>query len=128
LDLENKLDEIDPSERRSDARIVVNVPVEITEISDKGRQITERTFIEDVSDFGCRFSMRGTVKKGDTIAVRLISQDGKTVSDEPAKLFEIMWVARKMSSLVVGARILHGEKVDKLKVLLNTRGPKFPAT
>ena len=127
LDLDNKPDETDPTEHRADARIVVNVPVEITEISEKGRQITERTFIEDVSDFGCRFSMRGTVKKGDTIAVRLVSQDGKTVLDEPAKLFEIMWVARKTSSLVVGARILRGEKVDKVKLLLNTCGPKPPA-
>jgi hypothetical protein len=115
------------SDRRGDARIVVNVPVEIMEVNDKGHQITERTFIEDVSDFGCRFSILGTVKKGDTVAIRLLAQDGKALLDEPARVFEVMWVAHRTTRWVVGARILRGEKFDKVKILQESGGPKLPA-
>jgi hypothetical protein len=117
LDVEKQPGEIFPPERRRDARIVVNVPVEITKIDETGHEITERTFVEDVSDFGCRFSIRETVKKGDTVAIRLLAQDGKSLSDEPVKHFEVMWAARGASRLVVGARICRGEKLDKARLL-----------
>ena len=114
-------------ERRADARLIVNAPVEIAGTSNNECPFTERTVIENVSDVGCRFSMRGAVQKGDTIAVRLLAQDGQSLLDEPAKLFEVMWVEFRTSSLFVGARILSGEKLDKAKLLQNPGGPKLAA-
>jgi PilZ domain len=106
-------------ERRRDPRIVVNAPVEITTSNHKDCQITEKTFIEDVSDMGCRFKMRGPVRKGDMISVRLLSQDGKEFLDETAKMFEVMWVARGENIVVVGARIVGAEKFDTSQMVKN---------
>ncbi len=127
MGIENKLDRIKWADRRHDARIVVNAPVEIGEIDEHGRQITERTFIEDVSDFGCRFSIRGTVQKGDTVSIRILNLDGKALPESAAKLFEVMWVGKTPSSCVVGARIRHGEKIDRSKIPMNADDALIPA-
>ena len=102
-------------EHRVERRILVYVPVEVTEIDSEGRPVTERTFIEDVSDFGCRFSTRGPAKQGDTGAVKLLGPNGKNLPDEEPRLFEVMWVARKVHSSTVGARVLQGEKLASTK-------------
>jgi len=109
-------------DRREARRILVHVPVEITEIDGGGQLVTERTFIEDVSDFGCRFSTRGPVHQGDTIAMKILGPNGKILPDEEPRFYEIMWVAPKEHGSTVGARILEGEK------LANTKFPpdRFP--
>ena len=115
------------TEKRLEKRILVNVPVEVTEIDSQGRQFTERTFIEDVSDFGCRFSTRGPVQQGDTISVKLLGPHGKGVADEQPHLYEIMWVARKQNGSTVGARVLQGEKLANIKFPPEKGGPKQDA-
>lgn len=127
LEMNDKLHEREQRELRSDTRIVVKVPVEIIAVNEEGSRITERTHVQDVSDFGCCFSMQGMLKKGDTVAVQLLAQDGQSLSDDPAKLFEVMWVERRTSSSLVGARILSGEKLDRAKSLQNPGGPKLAA-
>ena len=102
-------------ERRVERRVLVHVPVEVTEIDGEGHAITDRTFIEDVSDFGCRFSTRGPVKQGDTIAVKIIGNYGNSLPDEEPRLYEIMWVAPKDRGSTVGARVLQGEKLANAK-------------
>jgi PilZ domain-containing protein len=113
--------------RRAERRILVHVPVEVTEVDGEGRAFTERTFIEDVSDFGCRFSTRGLVQQGDTITVKLLGPDGNNLPGEEPRLFEIMWTARKERGTTVGARLLQGEKLDKIKSLPENGGPKHDA-
>jgi hypothetical protein len=124
---ENEPIEAIQRERRTDVRIIVNVPVEIRTIYHKGGEITERTIIDDVSDFGCRFTMRGAIQRGDTVAIHLLAQDGNSVVDEPAKIFEVMWIARDASVVVVGAKILGGEKFDKARLLEQSGNPKHSA-
>jgi hypothetical protein len=111
-------------ERREDKRILAYVPVEVTELDSEGHPITERTFIEDVSDFGCRFSTRGQVQKGDTVAVKLLGPNGKNLPDEKPRLYEIMWVARKERGYTVGARVLLGEKLANVKFPSENGGQK----
>jgi PilZ domain len=102
-------------ERRVERRVLVNVPVEVTEIDAKGQPVSERTFIEDVSDFGCRFSTRGRVKQGDTIALKMLGHRGTNLPDENRRLYEIMWVAPKDHGSTVGARLLQGEQLANAK-------------
>jgi len=111
-------------EKRLEKRILVNVPVEVTEIDSQGREFKERTFIEDVSDFGCRFSTRGPVQQGDTVSVKLLGPHGRDVPDEQPHLYEIMWVARKQTGSTVGARELQGEKLANIKFPPEKGGPK----
>jgi PilZ domain-containing protein len=112
-------------EHRAERRIAVHVPVEVTEIDGEGHNITERTFIEDVSDFGCRFSTRGPVQKGDTVAVKILGRHGNNVPGEEPRLYEIMWVARKEQGSTVGARLLLGEKLASTKFPPENSGEKY---
>ncbi len=111
-------------EQRVERRILVHVPVEITEIDGEGHKISEKTFIEDVSDFGCRFSARGPVEQGDTVAVKILGSRGNTLADEEPHYYEIMWVARNPHNSTVGARILQGEKLASARQLLESGGAK----
>jgi hypothetical protein len=111
-------------ERRAERRVLVNVPVEITEIDGTGQPITERTFIEDVSDFGCRFSTRGPVKQGDTIVVKMLGRNGNSLPDEQPRFYEIMWVAAKEHGATVGARVLQGERLADTKFPSKNGTPK----
>lgn len=113
--------------RRSEQRILVHVPVEVTEVDVEGHPFTERTFIEDVSDFGCRFSTRGPVQQGDTVSLKVLGSGGKPLPDEEARLYEVMWVARKEHGSTIGARLLQGEKLTKMKSLPDHGGPKHDA-
>jgi hypothetical protein len=114
-------------ERRVDRRILVHVPVEVTEIDGEGHPVSERTFIEDVSDFGCRFSTRGPVHQGDTIAVKILGPHGNILSDEEPRYYEIMWVAPKEQGHTVGARVLQGEKLANVKFPPENGGQKRDA-
>jgi hypothetical protein len=96
-------------EQRAEKRVLVNVPVEVTEIDGEGRPVTERTYIEDVSDFGCRFSTRGPIKQGDIVSVKVLGRYGNNLQSEVVRLYEVMWVALKDHGSTVGARLLQGE-------------------
>ena len=112
-------------ERRSEARrILVHIPVEVAEIDGDGHHITERTYIEDVSDFGCRFSAHGPVQQGDTIALKIIGPQGDNLPDEEPRLYEIMWIARKAYGSTVGARLRQGEKPANIRFPLENDGEK----
>lgn len=119
---ENKTSAVNLANRRAEKRILVNVPVEVTETSADGRSVTERTFIEDVSDLGCRFSMRAPVHQGDTVAVRILGPNGSSLPDQEPRYYEIMWVAPKQQGAAVGARALQGEKLASVKLHLQKDG------
>ena len=102
-------------EHRAEMRVLVNVPVEVTEIDGEGQAVTERTLIEDVSDSGCRFSTRGPVKQGDTVSVKVLGRYRSNLLYDAPRLYEIMWVAPKDHGSTVGARLLQGEKLASAK-------------
>jgi hypothetical protein len=111
--------------RRVERRILVNVPVEVSEVTDEGHPFVERTFIEDVSDFGCRFTTRNPLQKGDSISVKLVGSVGSNSLEDEPRLYEVMWVARKEHSYTVGARLLQGEKLAAIQSRTENGGPKY---
>jgi hypothetical protein len=114
-----------PVERRKEGRrIVVHLPIRVTKVDGEGHQVTERTYIEDVSDFGCRFTTRWPVQQGETVSMELLGPDGKKLPDEDARLFEIIWVAPRSHSFTVGARVLRGEKLETAKLSREIVEPK----
>lgn len=124
---ENKTSIVNLANRRAEKRILVNVPVEVTEMNADGQPVTERTFIEDVSDLGCRFSMRRPVRQGDTVAVRILGPNGSSLPDQEPRYYEIMWVAPKKQGAAVGARVLQGEKLASFKLHLQKHGQSSDA-
>jgi len=98
-------------EKRTEKRVLVNVPVEVTALDEVGKPIAERSFLEDVSDLGCRLTTHGPMKQGDTIALKILNRDGNDLPGCEQLLYEIMWVAPKVRGQTVGARLLQGEKL-----------------
>lgn len=92
--------------RRADKRILVNVAVEVTQQDAAGHSVTERTFIEDVSDFGCRFSIHSPIRPGNAVSIRLLGPNGRLFPNEEPRLYKVMWVARKQHIYTAGARLM----------------------
>lgn len=111
-------------QRRAEPRILVNVPVVVSKVDGGGDAFSERTFIEDVSDFGCRFTTRNPLQKGDSVSVKPLGHGGSSLPDDEARLYEVMWVARKEHSYTVGARLLQGEKLAAIKFSQDNGGQK----
>ena len=110
--------------RRTERRVLTNVPIEITRVDSEGHPVKEKTFVEDVSDFGCRFSTRRMIQQGETIVVRILGSRGDLLPDEEPRYYEIMWVAPKGSGFTAGARMLKGEKLANVKFPTENRSPK----
>lgn len=102
-----------PVERRDSSRIAVHVPIEVTLTDSRGKQATERAFIEDVSSFGCRFSVRADIQQGATVTLKVLGKRG--MPDDEPRMFEVMWVQRRQNTSTIGARLIEGEKLDKVK-------------
>ena len=95
--------------RRRDKRLLINAQVEITGVDHAGNPFTERTKVEDFSDVGCRFWTRNLLRRGGTVAIKPLGQDGEGMPQELTKLFEIMWAVRRTTGWTVGVRALQSE-------------------
>jgi hypothetical protein len=102
-------------DRRAHKRILANIPVEVTVVDAQGQLLAEHSFIEDVSDFGCRFSARAPVHQGDTVALKILGPHGIVLPGEEPRYYEIMWVAPKDHGATMGGRVLQGEKLANVK-------------
>ena len=81
-------------------------------MDESGLQFAERARVEDVSDLGCRFSMRGAVHEGSILGIEPLGPEGENLSDEFPRLFVVIWVKRKGNRLAVGARSLREEELS----------------
>lgn len=109
--------------RREERRTQVYVSVEVTLNPGEAHSTTERTFIEDVSDFGCRFTTRAPVHQGDTVSLRLLGTKGKKVPSEEPRLYKIMWVVQNGRTFTAGARLIKGEKLMDAESLPDQASP-----
>jgi hypothetical protein len=117
-------------DRRAHKRILVNIPVEVTAIDSHGQLVAEHTFIEDVSDYGCRFSARGPIQKGDAVALKILGPNRIVLPDEEPRYYEIMWVAPKDHGATVGGRVIEDERLATLNFpwAQSEEKPSGPAT
>jgi len=99
-------------ERRAYKRFLLHSPVEITGVDESGLQFAERARVEDVSDLGCRFSIRGAVHQGSVLGVMPMGPEGENLLDEFPRLFVIIWAKRKGDRLTVGARSLREDELS----------------
>jgi hypothetical protein len=102
-------------DRRAHKRILVDIPVEVTVVDGEGHLLAEHSFIEDVSDFGCRFSASAPIHQGDTVALKILGPHGILLPDEEPRYYEIMWVAPKERGATMGGRLIEGEKLADVK-------------
>ena len=103
-------------ERRAYKRFLLHSQVEITGVDKLGLQFAERARVEDVSDFGCRFSIRGAVHQGSVLGVMPLGPEGENLLDEFPRLFVIIWAKRKGDRLTVGARSLREDELSDASI------------
>lgn len=103
--------------RKTEQRVLVNVPVEVIFETGEGNRVTERTFIEDVSDLGCRFTTRAPAHQGDTVSLRFVGPTDRRMPNEEARHYKIMWVAPHGRGSTVGARLVTGEKPAEVEAV-----------
>jgi hypothetical protein len=101
------------SERRAYKRFLLHSPVEITGVDESGLQFAERARVEDVSDVGCRISMRSAVLRGSILGIEPMGPDGEGLPDEFPRLFVIVWAKRTGDHLMVGVRSLRENELSE---------------
>jgi hypothetical protein len=69
-------------ERRAHKRFPLHSRVEIAGVDTSGLQFAERARVEDISDQGRRFPIRGTVHDGSILGVKPFDPKGEALSDE----------------------------------------------
>ena len=97
-------------EKRREERLSVNIPVEITGIDRVGHLLNEQTFVEDVTEHGCRFGARTRLQCGDIVTVKPLEPGMKILKHEQPQWFEVVWAAYHRKGCTVGTRKVQGEK------------------
>jgi len=115
------------NERRAYKRLFLHSQVEITGVDESGLQFAERACVEDVSDLGCRFSIRGAVHESSILGVEPLGPGGENLSDEFPRLFVVIWVKRKGNRMGVGARSLGEEELSDSGFHTNCSASKLSA-
>jgi hypothetical protein len=115
------------NERRAHSRFFLHSQVEITGVDESGLQFAERARVEDVSDLGCRFSIRGAVHEGSILGVEPLGPEGDNLSDEFPRLFVVIWVKRKGNRLAVGARSLREDELSDADFHANSSASEHPS-
>lgn len=93
-------------ERRSDQRLVLHSPVAITGIDEAGRQFTEQSRLENVSDKGCRFSIGRKIHPGAIPGIEPLGPSGEKYPDEYPRLFVVVWVGFTGGFFAIGNRCM----------------------
>lgn len=98
-------------DRRKGKRLPLTFPIAVSGFVKNGRMFGEATKTTDVSELGCRFTLKTPVASGDIVAIKLLSRrDGATPATAPL-LFRIVWVHRDGNLWNVGAFKLQPENI-----------------
>lgn len=114
-------------EKRGEARLPVNIPVEVTGIDRAGHSLKGQTFVEDVTEQGCRFGARTRLQCGDIVMVKPLAPGMKILKHEQPQLFEVVWAAYHRKGCTVGTRKVPGEKFATAEFPPPTCPPRPPA-
>jgi hypothetical protein len=114
-------------QRRADERFALHSPIEGAGIDGAGRQFDERVPLEDVSNAGCRSSLRHEVQPGAIVALKPLGQHGDDCADDYWRLFLVIWAKRKGERCTAGVRsLLECELVDTDSLATHTAS-KIPS-
>lgn len=114
----------EPSDnRRSEERLLVDLPVELTWFASDGSVLIEQTKIEDVTSIGCRFTTQVEFHRGDIISIRPLASGQKSLAKNEPQPFEVMWASKLGGRWTTGAKKLEGEKLASVKVPLANDSP-----
>jgi len=88
---------------RRESRYAAKIDIEVSGIDPNGKIIHERTITSNISEWGCGFSLRGEVKMGDILLVRVISEREEKPRPARQAMFQVVRVAHEEEGWLVGA-------------------------
>lgn len=84
-------------------RYLLQVSIEVCGFNLRGRFFTERSATSNVSDGGCKFSLRTQVAPDAIVALRVVSGHKNDGREKPPVLFQVVRVERDSNQWVVAA-------------------------
>jgi hypothetical protein len=90
-------------DRRRQKRVPLTFQVMVCGLDESGHFFAEQTKTADISEFGCRFSLRSKPLVGDVVAVRVAGSRSSRDPQDRALLFEVRWVEAQQGHWVIGA-------------------------
>lgn len=97
-------------DRRKGKRVNLRFPIEVSGFNPQGVLFAENTETTDISESGCRFTLKEFVVRGDVIAIKLRNRQGEDRDSAHAELFQVIWRAQDGELWLVGALKLRNDK------------------
>ncbi len=97
-------------DRRSGKRVHLRYPIEVSGFTRAGTLFAEFTQTMDISESGCRFTLKEPVRRNDVVAIKLLRRHGDPDVMSRAELFQIVWRERGGTHWYVGALKLRDER------------------
>jgi hypothetical protein len=101
-------------DRRKANRLILDFPIEISGVDQRGHPFVERTKTEDISDTGCRLVTTIPFQCGDTVDIRLVRPPGTTLPEESTRKFEIVSVQPIGSGWSIGVHKIQDGEIWKV--------------
>jgi hypothetical protein len=98
-------------DRRSERRILLSCPIEVSGFNNKGEFFTERTTTADISESGCRFQVKAQVETGAILALKLISRHNSETLPKRPFLYEVARVTPERDGWTLGVVKLQPESI-----------------
>jgi hypothetical protein len=99
-------------ERRIESRLLINAQAEISGTDEAGNSFMAVSTVKNFSDVGCQLQTQMPLRCGSLVAIRLLGPDGQSSSQEPFRLFEIVWTRRRATEWMVGARVFRSDSAS----------------
>jgi|SRR5271155_5252358 len=90
-------------DRRTQARSILHVPIEVCGFNRYGRFFSEKTSTCDVSSGGCKFELCTEVEKDSIVAIRVNTRRHGKETDARPILFQINWSQERHDGFTLGA-------------------------
>ena len=90
-------------QERREVRYIVTIAIEVSGISGTGEIFHERTFTNNVSEWGCEFILPVELKVEGIIALRVARPDARESAQARQTLFQVVRVTREEGGWLVGA-------------------------
>jgi hypothetical protein len=93
--------------RRSEPRVALTFPIEVSGFERSGRYFIERTSCCDVGEFSCAFSLQAEIASDAVLAIRSFHWQNSSVMESMPVLFQVVRMEDHPEGRVVAAVRLH---------------------
>lgn len=89
--------------QRREQRYPLVIPIEVSGIGRDGQPFCENTLTSNVSERGCRFSLKKELEKDAIVAIRVLRTLAGLPGDPRLMMFQIVYIKQEQSAWTMGA-------------------------